>query len=182
MLCHAVSRLGYLASKRLMRLITSRLQPLPFQAQAVEQVLKTIHKQKLPIERVPIPRACIGTIPRQGRWKNICDEKSGWLKYLKKLLLKDKACTWAPKFLTMERPLPALALWRDPADGTGYWRRAVVLQYDSAGEKFEVQYEEFLGVGWTWNGLPAMPPFHSLASHSVWRRKLSPQNLVVGVG
>mmetsp|Transcript_87057 Transcript_87057/g.177869 ORF Transcript_87057/g.177869 Transcript_87057/m.177869 type:complete len:989 (-) Transcript_87057:358-3324(-) len=41
-----------------------------------------------------------------------------------------------------ERPLPALALWRDPADGTGYWRRAVVLQYDSAGEKFEVQYEE----------------------------------------
>ena len=43
-----------------------------------------------------------------------------------------------------ERPLPALALWRDPTDGTGHWRRAVVLQYDSAGEKFEVQYEDWI--------------------------------------
>jgi len=41
-----------------------------------------------------------------------------------------------------EKSLPALALWRDPSDGTGHWRRAVVLQYNLVGEKFEVQYEE----------------------------------------
>ena len=81
----------------------------------------------------------------------------------------------------MERPLPALALWRDPADGTGYWRRAVVLQYDSAGEKFEVQYEEILEnlcqPGWIrvdlggWNGLLAAIPSPCLLQilHIVWR-------------
>ena len=42
-----------------------------------------------------------------------------------------------------EKSLPALALWRDPSDGTGHWRRAVVLQYDLVGEKFEVQYEDW---------------------------------------
>ena len=39
------------------------------------------------------------------------------------------------------KPLPALALWREP-DGKGHWRRALVMQYDEASEKFEVQYED----------------------------------------
>lgn len=41
-----------------------------------------------------------------------------------------------------EKPLPVLALWRDPENGVGHWRRAVVMQYDSRVEKFEIQYED----------------------------------------
>lgn len=43
---------------------------------------------------------------------------------------------------TLEAPLGALALWRDPDSGRGYWRKAVVLLYDERSEKYEVQYEE----------------------------------------
>ncbi|CAK8999933.1 unnamed protein product [Durusdinium trenchii] len=42
-----------------------------------------------------------------------------------------------------EKPLPVLALWRDPENGVGHWRRAVVMQYDSRVEKFEIQYEDW---------------------------------------
>eukprot|EP00439_Symbiodinium_sp_Y106_P040791 s353_g5.t1 len=40
------------------------------------------------------------------------------------------------------KPLPALALWRDPDSGAGYWRRAMVLHYHGAVKKFEIQYED----------------------------------------
>lgn len=43
-----------------------------------------------------------------------------------------------------EKPLPVLALWRDPENGVGHWRRAVVMQYDSRVEKFEIQYEDWV--------------------------------------